>query len=238
MTADGARRRPPSSSPRSRVAVLAHRAVRRREAAPVDAQLLARQPALRVALGGAAGARGRTGSWQRRGQMMRRYTLEIGGRTFVVDVEELAADRFEVVVGDETYDVSSSATRTCPRRRSRRRSRRPRRARAAAAPPPRRCPRPPPRSAEAARRAAADAAPRTAGGGTGALAAPMPGVILEVEVEARRHRDARPGDRGARGDEDAEQHQVARATARSPRCASPPGQAVGHGDAIVRFAEG
>ena len=37
---------------------------------------------------------------------MRRYTLNISDKEFVLDVQELAADRFEVVVGGETYEVS------------------------------------------------------------------------------------------------------------------------------------
>ena len=37
---------------------------------------------------------------------MRRYTLNISDKEFVLDVQELAADRFEVIVGGETYEVS------------------------------------------------------------------------------------------------------------------------------------
>jgi len=43
---------------------------------------------------------------------MRRYKLDISNRKFVIDVQELAADRFEVIVGDNTYEVSLSAMRT------------------------------------------------------------------------------------------------------------------------------
>ena len=39
---------------------------------------------------------------------MRRYKLDISNRKFVIDVQELAADRFEVIVGDNTYEVSLS----------------------------------------------------------------------------------------------------------------------------------
>ena len=39
---------------------------------------------------------------------MRRYTLDISGRNFVIDVQELATDRFEVVVGDASYQVTLS----------------------------------------------------------------------------------------------------------------------------------
>ena len=34
---------------------------------------------------------------------MRRYTLNISDREFVIDVQELSADQFEVVVGDEFH---------------------------------------------------------------------------------------------------------------------------------------
>jgi hypothetical protein len=37
---------------------------------------------------------------------MRRYTLNISDREFVVDVQEIDADNFEVVVGGDTYQVS------------------------------------------------------------------------------------------------------------------------------------
>ena len=45
---------------------------------------------------------------------MRRYTLDIGGREFSIDVQELAADRFQVVVGDETYDVTLAGDEDLP----------------------------------------------------------------------------------------------------------------------------
>ena len=40
---------------------------------------------------------------------MRRYKLDISDREFVVDVQEIAADRFAVVVGDESYEVTLSS---------------------------------------------------------------------------------------------------------------------------------
>jgi biotin carboxyl carrier protein len=36
---------------------------------------------------------------------MRRYTVEVGGKTHVIDVEETARDTFEVHVGDKEYKV-------------------------------------------------------------------------------------------------------------------------------------
>jgi biotin carboxyl carrier protein len=40
---------------------------------------------------------------------MRRYTLEIGGKPFVVDVQEVTADRYTVLVGDQAYEVRLSS---------------------------------------------------------------------------------------------------------------------------------
>jgi glutaconyl-CoA/methylmalonyl-CoA decarboxylase subunit gamma len=40
---------------------------------------------------------------------MRRYQIEVGGRTHVVDVQELTANRFHVSVGEQELDVELSA---------------------------------------------------------------------------------------------------------------------------------
>lgn len=121
---------------------------------------------------------------------MRRYTLNISDREFVIDVQEVDADQFEVVVGEETYAVTlagdeslSEATITpgipagapkaaAPRAKS-------------AAPAPSAAP------AAAPAAAAAPARKPAGGGGKGAVKAPMPGVILEVNVK--------PGDSVKRG---------------------------------------
>jgi biotin carboxyl carrier protein len=186
---------------------------------------------------------------------MRRYTLGLGGREFVIDVQELAADRFEVVVGGESYEVTlagdedlpeatitpgyaasgAGASPTAPSGAAGATganglagaagaggagTAQPRAARAAAAP------------------AAATVRPRPAPGGSGGavLSAPMPGVILEVHVKA--------GDRLERGQPVAvldamKMHNVIgapRAGTVAEVCIAP-GQAVGHGDALVRFAQ-
>lgn len=167
---------------------------------------------------------------------MRRYTLDIRGRTFVVDVDEQGGDRFKVVVGEETYDVeiigdqSLAAASITP-------SLVPTEPRAipAAAPSAASV-----HSAPAAKRAAAPRpvpkpAARPAGGGAGALVAPMPGVILDVSVK--------PGDTVTRGQEIAVLEAMKmQNSVKSPRDGTiaevcvVAGQAVGHGDAIVRFA--
>ena len=169
---------------------------------------------------------------------MRRYTLDIRGRTFVVDVDEQGVDRFKVVVGDETYDVeiigdqSLAAASITP-------SLVPAEPRAlpGAAPPAASASAPPAPAAkrEAGPRATPKPAPRPAGGGAGALVAPMPGVILDVSVK--------PGDTVTRGQEVAVLEAMKmQNSVKSPRDGTiaevcvVPGQAVGHGDAIVRFA--
>jgi biotin carboxyl carrier protein len=160
---------------------------------------------------------------------MRRYTLQIRGREFVIDVEEQAADRFEVVVGDERYEVTLAGDEDLPEATITPGFAPARAAAASSAPP-----------APAASRKAAPAplAPaRPGGGGTGALNAPMPGVILEVSVAA--------GDTVERGQPVAVLEAMKmKNSLRSPRAGTiaevcvAVGQAVGHGDAIVRFAEG
>jgi biotin carboxyl carrier protein len=40
---------------------------------------------------------------------MRRYTIEIAGHTYTIDVQELAADRFRAQVGDESFEVRLAA---------------------------------------------------------------------------------------------------------------------------------
>jgi len=164
---------------------------------------------------------------------MRRYTLDIRGRTFVVDVDEQGGDRFKVVVGEDTYDVEiigdqslSEASITPSLVPSERRTMPPDPSAAIATAKPAAAPRPAPR-----------AAPRAigGGGGAGALVAPMPGVILDVSVKA--------GDTVTRGQEIAVLEAMKmQNSVKSPRdgtiaevCVAP-GQAVGHGDAIVRFA--
>jgi len=167
---------------------------------------------------------------------MRRYTLDIRGRTFVVDVDEQGGDRFKVVVGEETYDVeiigdqSLAAASITP-------SLVPAEPRALPDAAPATAPAPPVPAAkrEAGPRATPKPAPRPAGGGAGALVAPMPGVILDVSVK--------PGDTVTRGQEVAVLEAMKmQNSVKSPRDGTiaevcvVPGQAVGHGDAIVRFA--
>lgn len=168
---------------------------------------------------------------------MRRYTLQIGEREFVIEVQETAGDQFDVVVGGESYAVTlageedlsrasitpaisaapsaAAGTGTQP----------------AAPPAAHRAPTPAtPSAAPAARK-------RAAAGGAGVLSAPMPGVILEVNVKA--------GDAVERGQilvvlEAMKMNNAIKA----PRGATiaevfvAAGQAVGHGEPLVRFGEG
>jgi biotin carboxyl carrier protein len=167
---------------------------------------------------------------------MRRYRLEIRGKDFVIDVEELAADRFAVMVGNQSYEVTLAgdedlpgATITpgiAPTHASPARQASPS-ARIAA-------------RAEGSAAATEDATGATqrkpASGGAGTLNAPMPGVILELSVG--------PGDTVERGQTiailDAMKMQN---NIKSPRAGTiaevcvAVGQAVGHGDPIIRFRE-
>ncbi len=160
---------------------------------------------------------------------MRRYNLGLGGREFVIDVQELTADSFEVFVGDERYEVTLSGDEDLPE--------------ATITPgyqpaaDPTRSPTTPARPARgpaAPKRRAVDVPAADAGGAT--LSAPMPGVILEIFVKA--------GDVVERGQRIAvldamKMHNLIRA----PRAATirevcvEAGQAVGHGDALVRYQE-
>jgi len=164
---------------------------------------------------------------------MRRYTLDISDREFVVDVQELAADRFAVTVGDVAYEVTLSGDEnlseaTITPGMSPASGGAPRAAKAVA--------RVRQEPAAGSSAAAAPAARKPAGGGKGALSAPMPGVILEVSVKA--------GDQVERGQQVAildamKMHNVIGA----PRAGTiaevfvVAGQNVDHGDAIITYRE-
>ncbi|WP_301102164.1 biotin/lipoyl-containing protein [Propionivibrio sp.] len=166
---------------------------------------------------------------------MRRYTLDISDRKFVIDVQELAADRFEVFVGDESYEVTLSGDENLaeaaitpglqPRSAAGQRA-----STASTVARVRKEPSSTPAASPAPRKAAGGA------GGKGALTAPMPGVILEVCVKA--------GDQIERGQQVAildamKMHNVIGA----PRAGTVAevfvvaGQNVDHGDAIIKFKE-
>ena len=165
---------------------------------------------------------------------MRRYTLNISNREFVVDVQEIDADNFEVVVGGETYQVNlaneenlAGATITPSFSPNVASAASPARKSAAARPAP---------ATSAGSAAPSQAARKPSGGGKGTQTAPMPGVILEINVK--------PGDTVTRGQQVAildamKMHNVIGA----PRAGTiaevfvVAGQNVDHGDAIVKFKE-
>jgi len=173
------------------------------------------------------------------GLMARRYTLDIGGRTFTLDVEETDVDRFQVNVEGQTYEVRLAGDEDLPEAKitpalEPGRVDRDAHGAPAAAPAGPAVPKPSPArtAAPPPRRAAL-----RGGGAATTLGAPMPGVILEVMVKA--------GDAVKRGQEIAVLEAMKmQNTIRSPRdgtiaevCVIA-GHAIGHGDAIVRFAEG
>ena len=218
------------------VATLTHRAHAPARSGAGDAQLLARQPALCIALGRRRAIAAEPQLAAER-QMMRRYTLELRGREFVIDVQELAADRFEVIVGDETYEVTLSGDEDLPEATITP-GYLPAGQSGAGARPPAAAPVAQARGTRPRPRRRWRRSPARAGGG---------GCVLERADarchpgnarQGRRRRPARPAGRRARRDEDAQLHRRARGPARSAKSASTPGQAVGHGDAIVRYTEG
>lgn len=160
---------------------------------------------------------------------MRRYNLGLGGREFVIDVQELTADSFEVFVGGERYEVTLSGDEDLPEATITP-GYQPATDPAHPAPTPAR----PANGPAAPRRRAADVPAPSAGGAT--LSAPMPGVILEIFVKA--------GEVVERGQRIAVLDAMKmRNLIRSPRAATirevcvEPGQAVGHGDALIRYQE-
>lgn len=165
---------------------------------------------------------------------MRRYTLNISDKEFVLDVQELAADRFEVIVGGETYEVALSSDENLAEAVITPAFDPGAHARVAAS---HSVARAAPKAVAAAPAASSAPAARPAvGGGKGSLTAPMPGTILEVNVKA--------GDTVTRGQQVAildamKMHNVIGA----PRAGTvaevyvAAGQAVNHGDAIIKFKE-
>lgn len=167
---------------------------------------------------------------------MRRYTIKVREQEFSIDVQELSADRFEVMVGDQSYDVTLSGDEDLPdaviapgysREGEGAGSARQSPAAATNAMPVR----------SAAATAPAAVKPRPDGSSGTAVNAPMPGMILELFVKV--------GDVVERGQQIAvldamKMHNfigAPRAGTITEVCIAP-GQAVGHGEAIVRYRPG
>jgi biotin carboxyl carrier protein len=162
---------------------------------------------------------------------MRRYTLEVGGKPFVIDVQEVAADRFTVLVEGQEYEVRLSSDEDVAEAQITPEIVRGRGVHVSAAPAIRSAaPHPSP--------AAATPPPRglTNGHVVGALTAPMPGKILSVEVGH--------GDRVSRG----QTLVILEAMKMKNAIKSPydgvvleikvrPDQTVAHGDLLVQLGE-
>lgn len=177
---------------------------------------------------------------------MRRYRLNISGRHFVVDVDELAANRFTVILDEQPYEVvledaeeharpavtpmvvvegfpahAAAPVPITP---------------ATAATPPVPPPRPAPMATSSARLPPATPMVTPGANSQGVLAAPMPGTVLSIE--------ATPGQPVRRGDpllvlEAMKMQNIIRAPADAvvAEILAQPGQTVGFGQPLVRFAE-
>jgi len=164
---------------------------------------------------------------------MRRYSLDISGRNFVIDVQELANDRFEVVVGDEAYEVTLSSDENLSEAiitPGLNPGKAPTASAANSVAKVRKEPASPPAATQSARK------PTTSAGGKGGVTAPMPGAILEISVKV--------GDQVERGQQVAildamKMHNVIgapRAGIVAEVCVVV-NQNVNHGDTIIRFQE-
>lgn len=114
---------------------------------------------------------------------MRRYSLEVGGTQYVIDVDEITADRYRVLVSDQEYEVRLTGDEELAEGLITPEIAPPHPASAPAAPPPR----PATSGPVSARNAAApgpppNGRPSPTGAIPGGLTAPMPGKILEVGV--------------------------------------------------------
>jgi biotin carboxyl carrier protein len=164
---------------------------------------------------------------------MRRYSLDISGRSFVIDVQELANDRFEVVVGDEAYEVTLSSDENLSEAvitPGLHPGKAPSANAANSVAKVRKEPASPPPASQPARK------PSAGSSGKGGVTAPMPGVILEISVKV--------GDQLTRGQQVAildamKMHNVIGAPRDgivSEVCVVA-SQNVNHGDTIIRFQE-
>jgi biotin carboxyl carrier protein len=165
---------------------------------------------------------------------MRRYTLEVGGKPIVIEVQEVTADRYTVRVEGQEYEVRLSSdedvteTLITPQMVPTRANHAPAAVsapRSVAPPPPSAAAIPPPLPHNS-----------TDGNVVGALTAPMPGKILSVEVQR--------GDRVSRGQTLVTLEAMKMKNAiKSPydgvvlEIAVRPEQTVAHGDLLVQLGE-
>jgi biotin carboxyl carrier protein len=182
---------------------------------------------------------------------MRRYTIEIAGESYIIDVQEITADRYQVTADGQEFevrlsgdeDVAEAAIRPdiIPLRPGPPAPAAPRRPAASPA-----LPGPPaPALGARLRRAApprppappARGAPPRSGQAAGMLTAPMPGKVLKVEVAQ--------GARVTRGQSLLVLEAMKmKNSIRAPQDCTvlevlvQPGQSVAYGDALLRLSEG
>jgi biotin carboxyl carrier protein len=157
---------------------------------------------------------------------MRRYTVEVGGRTHTIDVEEVTAERFRVRVGDHEFELKLSQAEDVPVEVVTPHM-------AGAAPAGARLPRPP-MVEELARLPRVAPPPLLGDSGSLDVRAPMPGTVVSVEV--------RPGGAVRRGEPLVRLEAMKMINhVRAPRdgvvaeVRVEPGQSVAFGDPLVTF---
>ena len=160
---------------------------------------------------------------------MRRYSIRIKDQDYEVDVQELAANRFHVVIDGQEVEVTLDHATDLAETQITPAIRAPSVAIPIMTPPAESRPQAPPQ-------VPAVEPPGRVNAVRGAVTAPMPGVILSVEVK--------PGDTVARGQALLTLEAMKmKNTLRAPRdgvvaaVLAQPGQSVRHGDALLQFEE-
>jgi biotin carboxyl carrier protein len=160
---------------------------------------------------------------------MRRYTIEVAGESYIIDVQEITADRYQVTADGQEFEVRLSGDEDLAEAAIRPDIRPLRAGQPVAATPPRQAPSPLPPPA------VAPGMPRSSQG-AGMLTAPMPGKVLKVEVAE--------GARVTRGQSlIVLEAMKMKNSIRSPQDATvlevlvQPGQSVAYGDALLRLSE-
>lgn len=168
---------------------------------------------------------------------MRRYNLKIKNKNYVLDVEELSADQFRVMLGDQTFEVQLTANQDVAQARITPQMLPARAGDESAVERPAISYHPPaPDSLEPPPSVPAPALPKTLNDASDDITAPMPGTILSIAIQ--------PGDAVTRGQTILVLEAIKMKNAiKSPRdgviarIVAQPGQTVRYGDVLAQFGE-